>query len=141
MYRFRIEEDPAADLGLSVQWEGFGTGVSGYDTSVYVWNFEKGEWGLLSNRDALGTEEWLGGSLRGSSRNYFSGDGYLHVLVRSKCYVSPPPAPHQHLRLLSQPHWRYRRQRTKRLPQYLTLGPQLAKRSTYGINLHLENDR
>jgi len=83
LYKFKISEDPRRISSLSVEWEGRGEPYEGYETEIYIWNFEKGQWELLSSRDRMTSDEWLGDKISANVMDYVS-DGYVYVLARAE---------------------------------------------------------
>ncbi|MBN1762629.1 MAG: hypothetical protein JW878_06105 [Methanomicrobia archaeon] len=73
LYNVTINESPSTISELNISWEGHGTGSSGYDTTLWIWDHSVGIWHRLQTEDAMGTEGWLNGSVT-DAEDFISGE-------------------------------------------------------------------
>jgi len=92
MYRFNVMQPINEVKNLTVKWIGHGENKTGYDTYLYIWNYDEVSWELLDTRN-LGVDGTLNGSIAINVNKYIDVNGYVNLAAGAKHYDYVPRAP------------------------------------------------
>ncbi len=92
LYRFQVMQPGNEVKNLTVKWIGHGENKSGYNTSLYIWNYNGVSWELLDTKN-LGVEGTLNRSITINPGNYIDLYGFVYIAARARHYDYVPGTP------------------------------------------------
>ncbi|MCX9080926.1 MAG: carboxypeptidase regulatory-like domain-containing protein [Candidatus Methanoperedens sp.] len=93
MYHFYVMQPNIHEVkNLTAKWIGHGENKTGYDTYLYIWNYNNVSWEQLDNKN-LGVDGTLEKSITTNVGQYVDINGYVHVGAGAKHSDYSPPSP------------------------------------------------
>ncbi|MCZ7404502.1 MAG: hypothetical protein O8C67_06175, partial [Candidatus Methanoperedens sp.] len=92
LYRFNVMQPSNEVKNLTVKWIGHGENKPGYDTYLYIWNYNSVSWELLDTKN-LGVEGTLNRSITINPGNYIDLYGFVYIAARARHYDYAPGTP------------------------------------------------
>ncbi len=87
MFKFFINESEENVSQIDFLWEGYGENNSGFNTSMYAWDYDTGDWVMLDTYDfQSGADNTLTHSEVGTTERFIDSDGEITLLVKTKKY-------------------------------------------------------
>ncbi len=85
MFKFFINESEENVSQIDFLWEGYGENNSGFNTSMYAWDYDVGEWVMLDTYDfRSNTDNNLTHSEVGTTERFIDSDGEITMLVKTR---------------------------------------------------------
>ncbi len=90
LYKFYINESEVNVTRLDFKWEGYGEVESGYNTTLYAWDYDGVEWIQLDTYDFTSTsDQSLTYSESSNAEKFIDTDGEVTLMAKTKKYVNP----------------------------------------------------